>query len=256
MAIFKHGDDLRQDQLILQMITLMDKLLRRENLDLKLTPYKVLATSSKHGFLQYIDSCTVAEVLAREGNILNFFKRHNPCDSGPYGISSEVMDTYIKSCAGYCVITYLLGVGDRHLDNLLLTSNGKLFHIDFGYILGRDPKPMPPPMKLSKEMVEAMGGVSSDHYHEFRKQCYTAYLHLRRHANVMLNLFSLMVDATVPDIALEPDKAVKKVEENLQLGLSDEEAVQHLQSLLDISITAVMPALVEQIHRITQYWRK
>ncbi|XP_034102429.1 phosphatidylinositol 3-kinase catalytic subunit type 3 [Drosophila albomicans] len=256
VAIFKHGDDLRQDQLILQMITLMDKLLRRENLDLKLTPYKVLATSSKHGFLQYIDSCTVAEVLAREGSILNFFRRHNPCEGGPYGISSEVMDTYIKSCAGYCVITYLLGVGDRHLDNLLLTSNGKLFHIDFGFILGRDPKPMPPPMKLSKEMVEAMGGVSSDHHHEFRKQCYTAYLHLRRHANVMLNLFSLMVDATVPDIALEPDKAVKKVEENLQLGLTDEEAVQHLQSLLDISITAVMPALVEQIHRFTQYWRK
>lgn len=111
-------------------------------------------------------------------------------------------------------------------------------------------------MKLSKEMVEAMGGDSSEYYHEFCKQCYTAYLHLRRHAHVMLNLFSLMVDASVPDIALEPDKAVKKVEENLQLGLTDEEAVQHLQSLLDISIKAVMPALVEQIHRFTQYWRK
>ena len=49
LAIFKHGDDLRQDQLILQMITLMDKLLRRENLDLKLTPYRVQATSAKHG---------------------------------------------------------------------------------------------------------------------------------------------------------------------------------------------------------------
>ena len=35
---------------------------------------------------------------------------------------------------------------------------GALFHIDFGYILGRDPKPFPPPMKLCKEMVEAMGG--------------------------------------------------------------------------------------------------
>ena len=32
-------------------------------------------------------------------------------------------------------------------------SPGNLFHIDFGYILGRDPKPLPPPMKLSKEMV-------------------------------------------------------------------------------------------------------
>lgn len=83
--------------------------------------------------------------------------------------------------AGYCVITYLLGVGDRHLDNLLLTKDGKLFHIDFGFILGRDPKPMPPPMKLSKEMVEAMGGIQSEYYQEFRKLCYTAFLHLRRY---------------------------------------------------------------------------
>lgn len=58
------------------------------------------------------------------------------------------------------------------------------------------------------------------------------------------------------DIALEPDKAVKKVEENLKLGLTDEEAVQHLHNLLDLSITAVMPALVEQIHKLAQYWRK
>ena len=49
VAIFKHGDDLRQDQLILQMIILMDKLMRRDHLDLKLTPYRVLATSTKHG---------------------------------------------------------------------------------------------------------------------------------------------------------------------------------------------------------------
>lgn len=256
VAIFKHGDDLRQDQLILQMITLMDKLLQKENLDLKLTPYRVLATSSKHGFMQYVDSITVAEALNAEGSILNFFRKHHPCESGPYGIVAEVMETYIKSCAGYCVITYLLGVGDRHLDNLLLSETGKLFHIDFGYILGRDPKPMPPPMKLSKEMVEAMGGLNSEYYQEFRKLCYTAFLHLRRHANVMLNLFGLMVDASIPDIALEPDKAVKKVEDNLRLDLSDEEAVQHLQNLLDLSITAVMPALVEQIHKLAQYWRK
>ncbi|XP_049792140.1 phosphatidylinositol 3-kinase catalytic subunit type 3 isoform X1 [Schistocerca nitens] len=256
VAIFKHGDDLRQDQLILQMITLMDKLLRRENLDLKLTPYRVLATSTKHGFVQFIESIPVAEVLATEGSILNFFRKHNPSETGPYGIASEVMDTYVRSCAGYCVITYLLGVGDRHLDNLLLTTSGKLFHIDFGYILGRDPKPLPPPMKLSKEMVEAMGGINSEHYQEFRKQCYTAFLHLRRHANLMLNLFSLMVDASVPDIALEPDKAVKKVQDKLRLDLGDEEAVHYMQNLLDLSVTAVMAALVEQFHKFAQYWRK
>ena len=67
VAILKYGDDLRQDQLILQTITLIDKLLRRENLDLKLTPYRVLATSSKHGFVQYIESMSVAEVLKSYG---------------------------------------------------------------------------------------------------------------------------------------------------------------------------------------------
>lgn len=256
VAIFKHGDDLRQDQLILQTITLMDKLLRKENLDLKLTPYCVLATSTKHGFVQYIESMSVADVLRTEDTIQKFFRKHAPSDTGPYGILPEVMDTYVKSCAGYCVITYLLSVGDRHLDNLLLTKTGKLFHIDFGYILGRDPKPLPPPMKLSKEMVEAMGGINADHYQEFRKQCYTAFLHLRRHANLILNLFSLMVDASVPDIALEPDKTVKKVQDKFRLDLTDEEAVHYMQNLIDVSVSAVMPALVEQIHKIAQYWRR
>lgn len=50
-VIFKHGDDLRQDELILQLLALMDRLLKREKLDLKLTPYKVLACSKSFGML-------------------------------------------------------------------------------------------------------------------------------------------------------------------------------------------------------------
>jgi len=256
VTIFKHGDDLRQDQLVLQIITLMDQLLRKENLDLKLTPYKVLATSSKHGFLQFVvDSVAIAEVLSTEGTIINYFRKHAPAENAPYGVAAEVMDNYVKSCAGYCIITYLLGVGDRHLDNLLLTPSGKLVHIDFGFILGRDPKPMPPPMKLSKEMVDAMGGAGSEHFMEFKQLCYTAFLHLRRSANLILNLFSLMEDANVPDIALEPDKTVKKVQDKFRLDLSDEEAVQYIQSVIDVSVSATMAALAERIHKLAMLWK-
>ena len=256
VAIFKNGDDLRQDQLILQIISLMDQLLRRENLDLKLTPYRVLALSSKHGFVQFVSASGIADILSAEGSILNFFRKHNPCETGPYGVTAECMDTYVKSCAGYCVVTYLLGVGDRHLDNLMLTRCGKLVHIDFGYILGRDPKPLPPPMKLSPQMIEGFGGVNSEHYQEFRKECYTAFLYLRRNASLILNLFGLMVDASVPDIALEPDKAVRKVQDKFRLDLSEEEAVQFMQNLIDVSATAIMAAVVERFHQLAQYWRK
>lgn len=43
-VIFKSGDDMRQDQLIMQMIMLMDQLLKKVNMDLKLRPYGILAT--------------------------------------------------------------------------------------------------------------------------------------------------------------------------------------------------------------------
>lgn len=166
------------------------------------------------------------------------------------------MDTFLRSCAGYCVITYILGIGDRHFDNLLLTREGHLFHIDFGYILGRDPKPLPPPMKLTKEMVEAMGGQSSEHYNEFRRLCYTTFMQLRRHSSLVLHLFSLMVDASVPDIALEPDKTTKKIEDRFYLSLSEEEAIAHVQEVIDASVGAVVAAVVEQFHRLAQYIRK
>lgn len=65
-----------------------------------------------------------------------------------------------------------------------------------------------------------------------------------------------MVDASVPDIALEPDKAVRKVQDKLRLDISDEEAIHYLQGLIDVSVTAVMAAFVEQLHKFAQYWRK
>ena len=56
---------------------------------------------------------------------------------------------------------------------------------------------MPPPMKLTEAMVDAMGGLNSTHYAEYRHLCYTTFLHLRRHANVVLNLFALMTSSSL-----------------------------------------------------------
>jgi phosphatidylinositol 3-kinase len=125
--IFKTGDDLRQDQLVIQIITLMDKLLRKENLDLKLTPYRILATSSNAGAVQFVPSSSLQAAYSKHhGSILAYLRSHNPDPKEPYGVRKEAMETYVKSCAGYCVITYILGVGDRHSDNLLITPDGKL----------------------------------------------------------------------------------------------------------------------------------
>jgi Phosphoinositide 3-kinase family, accessory domain (PIK domain)/Phosphatidylinositol 3- and 4-kinase len=51
-VIYKVGDDLRQDQLTLQMITLMDVLWKARELDMRMSPYGVVATGDGVGLLE------------------------------------------------------------------------------------------------------------------------------------------------------------------------------------------------------------
>ncbi|KAI4252376.1 MAG: hypothetical protein L6R42_007989, partial [Xanthoria sp. 1 TBL-2021] len=252
--IFKTGDDLRQDQLVIQIISLMDRLLQKENLDLKLTPYRILATSPTAGAVQFIPSISLAAAWAKhKGSILAYLRTNNPDATAELGVRPAAMDTYVKSCAGYCVITYLLGVGDRHLDNLLLTPDGHFFHIDFGYLLGRDPKPFAPAMKLCREMIEGMGGPSSKLFTKtFKQYCHTAFTTLRKQSNLILNLFALMVDANIQDIKLEPDKAVLKVRERFALGVSEEEAIRGFEAVISESVGSVGAVVIDRIHDLMQ----
>jgi len=252
-VIFKSGDDLRQDQLIIQMINLMDSLLKKVKLDLQLTPYRVLATGPSHGFVEFVpNSHTLTSILDKyDKDIRRFLEQHNP---KPQTLA-KVLDTFVKSCASYCVITYILGIGDRHLDNVMLTTDGHLFHIDFSFIFGRDPKPFPPPMKFSKEMVEAMGGADSGQYQDFRKYCCLAFNILRQHANLILNLLSLMGDANIPDLSSDVEKNLLKVQEKFRLDLTDTEADSYILALIDQSVSALFPQMMEKIHKWALYWK-
>lgn len=299
--MFKIGDDLRQDQFVIQIMSLMDQLLKNENLDLKLTPYKILATSPTAGLLQFVPNETLDSILAQTypqddypiqtpyspngtlpNGILSYLRLHskeaqveepiaksvwraseagpqenrqNPIVTFDLGVSRIVMDNYVKSCAGYCVITYLLGVGDRHLDNLLLSPNGKFWHADFGYILGRDPKPFPPLMKLPIQVIDGMGGLSHENFNIFKGYCFVTYSTLRKNSNLILNLFELMVEANIPDIKIEPHRAIEKVLDKFCLDMSEEEAILHFQNLINDSVNAFLPVVIDRLHSLAQYWR-
>ncbi|CAE8650253.1 unnamed protein product [Polarella glacialis] len=274
-VMVKEGDDLRQDQLVLQLIILMDSILKKYGLDLQLTPYQVIALSTNDGLIEFVpDASNLSSILKDHNNdIQQFFRAHHPASSsrsgagpesdsdapppggwGPhnsYGIKPEVLENFVRSSAGYCVITYILGIGDRHLDNLMVTKEGRLFHIDFGFILGKDPKPFPPPMRICKEMVEGMGGNSSPGYQSFKTKCCQAFKILRRHAKLIINLLYLMTDSGIKDICSDPQFAILKVEQKFQASFDDEQAEEHFLNLIDESVSALMPVLMERVHRMS-----
>lgn len=119
----------------------MDELLRREHLDLRLTPYWVLPMAASSGILEFIPSTTLQDLTARSKSegILRFLAEHNPARPGQpadipvaqlrASVAAPAMENFIRSNAGYAIISYLLDMGDRHQENLLLTKDGKLFHI-------------------------------------------------------------------------------------------------------------------------------
>lgn len=256
-VIVKTGDDLRQDQLIIMMIQLMDGLLKRAALDLCLTPYSVIATSPNSGLVQFVDGAVpISQILSNNnGSIMNFFQAVASAKGSKYDIKPSVLATYIRSCAGYCVITYLLGVGDRHLDNILLRATGQFFHIDFGFVFGRDPKPLPPAFRLTREMVDGMGGLDSQEYKQFCSLSCQSFNALRKSAGLILNLLHLMSDAGIEDLSNNPSSdaegVLNSVEERFRLDLSDEEAEKYFLSLINDSLAAIAPRVMDVFHSIS-----
>ena len=163
--MFKQDDDCRQDQLVLQMIDLMDDLLKQINYDFKFTVFKVVAFSEKVGMIEFVPNWrTINHILYNHENkiemLLSDVASKNMSDY------STIIETYLYSWAEYWVVTYLLGIGDRHLDNLLIDESGYLFHVDFGYIFGKNlkNKGLIPRIRICSQMIDWMGGIKSKDY--------------------------------------------------------------------------------------------
>uniref|UniRef100_A0A452RJY4 phosphatidylinositol-4,5-bisphosphate 3-kinase n=1 Tax=Ursus americanus TaxID=9643 RepID=A0A452RJY4_URSAM len=240
--IFKNGDDLRQDMLTLQMIQLMDVLWKQEGLDLRMTPYGCLSTGDRTGLIEVVlHSDTIANIQLNKSNmaataafnkdaLLNWLKSKNPGEA-----LDRAIEEFTLSCAGYCVATYVLGIGDRHSDNIMIRENGQLFHIDFGHFLGNFKTKFGinrerVPFILTYDFVHVIqqGKTNnSEKFERFRGYCERAYTILRRHGLLFLHLFALMRAAGLPELSCSKD--IQYLKDSLALGKTEEEALKHFR---------------------------
>ncbi|XP_044067521.1 phosphatidylinositol 4,5-bisphosphate 3-kinase catalytic subunit delta isoform isoform X3 [Siniperca chuatsi] len=240
--IFKNGDDLRQDMLTLQMIRLMENLWKKEGLDLRMIPYGCLSTGNKMGLIEVVkNSDTIANIQRNSSNsaataafnkdaLLNWLKSKNPEDK-----LDQAIEEFTLSCAGYCVATYVLGIGDRHNDNIMIRETGQLFHIDFGHFLGNFKRKLGinrerVPFILTYDFVHVIqqGRTNnSEKFERFREYCERAYKILCRNGTLFVNLFAMMKAAGLPELTSFKD--IQYLKDSLALGKSEEEALKNFK---------------------------
>uniref|UniRef100_A0A8C5ENU4 phosphatidylinositol-4,5-bisphosphate 3-kinase n=1 Tax=Gouania willdenowi TaxID=441366 RepID=A0A8C5ENU4_GOUWI len=244
--IFKNGDDLRQDMLTLQILRLMDLLWKEANLDLRVVPYGCLATGDRAGLIEVVSSAeTIANIQLTSSNVaaaaafnkdalLNWLKERNSGDA-----LERAIEEFTLSCAGYCVATYVLGIGDRHSDNIMVRSTGQLFHIDFGHILGNFKskfgiKRERVPFILTHDFIHVIQQGKTGYtekFCNFRQNCEDAYLILRKNGNLFITLFALMLTAGLPELTSVKD--IQYLKDSLALGKSDDEALKQFRQKFD-----------------------
>ncbi|KAK9497814.1 hypothetical protein O3M35_003734 [Rhynocoris fuscipes] len=260
-AIFKVGDDLQQDMLTLQMIRIMDKMWLKEGLDLKMVTFACVPTGDRKGMIEMVTEAETLRKIQVEFGLTGSFKdrpiaewlaKHNP-SALDY---ERAVTNFTASCAGYCVATYVLGICDRHNDNIMLKTSGHLFHIDFGKFLGdaqmfgnfkRDRTPF----VLTSDMAYVINGGDkpSARFHHFVDLCAQAFNIVRKEGNVILNLFGLMASSGAGGLTIE---SVRYVQTALLPDLSNAEAAVTFARMIQISLKSWFTQINFFLHNLSQ----
>ncbi|EPQ18353.1 Phosphatidylinositol-4-phosphate 3-kinase C2 domain-containing subunit alpha [Myotis brandtii] len=261
-VMFKVGEDLRQDMLALQMIKIMDKIWLKEGLDLRMVIFKCLSTGRDRGMVELVPASDTLRKIQVEYGVTGSFKdkplaewlrKYNPSEE-EYEKASE---NFIYSCAGCCVATYVLGICDRHNDNIMLRSTGHMFHIDFGKFLGHAQmfgsfKRDRAPFVLTSDMAYVINGGEKPtiRFQLFVDLCCQAYNLIRKQTNLFLNLLSLMIPSGLPELTSIQD--LKYVRDALQPQTTDAEATIFFTRLIESSLGSIATKFNFFIHNLAQ----
>ncbi|GBE82149.1 Phosphatidylinositol 4-kinase stt4 [Sparassis crispa] len=137
-AIFKVGDDCRQDVLALQVIAMFKNVFHSVGLTLYLYPYRVTATAPGCGVIDVVPNATSRDEMGRAkvNDLLDFFiAKYGGEDTVEF---QKARLNFIQSMAAYSVVCYILQVKDRHNGNIMIDGEGHIIHIDFGFLFDID----------------------------------------------------------------------------------------------------------------------
>ncbi|KAL8917919.1 MAG: hypothetical protein Q9208_007662 [Pyrenodesmia sp. 3 TL-2023] len=226
----KPKDDLRKDQRLMEFNTMINRFLKKDAESSKrrlyIKTYAVTPLNEECGLIEWIEGLkTLRDILLstykQRNVVINYGELRtllNEASSSPSktGIFTDVVLPrfppvfhewfvdlfpepgawfaarlrYTRSCAVMSIVGHVLGLGDRHGENILFEEgNGGTFHVDFNCLFDKGltfEKPELVPFRLTHNMVDAFGAYSYEG--PFRKSCELALGILRQHEDTLMTI--------------------------------------------------------------------
>jgi phosphatidylinositol 4-kinase len=237
--VVKHGDNLVQEALAMQLIGTISSIWLEAHLPLKLTPYHIIVVSHEAGLIECVmDAKTIDSIKKAAGTehatlSSHFLRVYGDLQSPAYRAAQR---NFIESCAGYSVLCYLLQIRDRHNGNILLKRDGTVVHIDFGFMITTSPGGWNfenVPFKLPMEYVEVMG---IDGFAYFKLLVFMGLQHLRRHSERISSLVEMADVRCVPCLGADTRSATQSLKERFLLSMTESEFMRRVKDMIDLSL--------------------
>eukprot|EP00053_Salpingoeca_punica_P012676 m.113768 g.113768 ORF g.113768 m.113768 type:complete len:251 (+) comp16012_c0_seq2:798-1550(+) len=205
-------------------------------------------TMVTYGILPIDDNASAVEFVMDAFSMCEFLS-----EMASRAQKTDICATYMQTLAVESVVVYLLGLGDRHDDNIMVSRDGQVFHIDFEYPLGRKPA-----SHLNAANYMGLDGtklnifLSTDErtkrMNEFMSTAVHVYNILRKsHRLVSIMLLSLN---TFKRDYIDVESIEKEVARRFQVGETDENAGQHIRKIFEADAASFN--LINLGHKVKQ----
>nr|XP_027202893.1 phosphatidylinositol 4-kinase beta 1-like [Dermatophagoides pteronyssinus] len=191
--IVKSNDDIRQEKIVSQLISILNEIFQTANLPLKIINSDILVFNNNCGLIQYFENTQSFDALKQKLKVTSIAEVFNLAFADTI---QEARTSFILSHAAYSLLSYLCAVKDRHNGNILLTKSGSVIHIDYSYIFYSSPGFVnfeTAPFKLTSEILDVMGGVNSAGFDLFKELIFKGFVEMRKNAQHLLLMVKMML---------------------------------------------------------------
>lgn len=248
----KPKDDLRKDQRLMEFNSMINRSLKRDaessRRQLYIKTYAVTPLNEECGIIEWVDGLkTLRDILLAlykaQGISVNYREIELYCDEACKSESKLPFFTekvlgqfppvfhkwfvqqfpepstwfaarlrYTRSCAVMSMVGTILGLGDRHGENILFEEgNGGTFHVDFNCLFDKGltfARAERVPFRLTHNMIDAMGMYGYEG--PFRKSSELTLKLLRQHEETLMTILEAFVYDPTLDLLKKPEKKKKE----------------------------------------------